>query len=433
MGVFLYWRSIDRKMDDVENIQQKIMKIRNRNKQKKNYTNIKLLPTIYDEENIDCSGSPILQLQVKPIPPPDLITLYNNGEDKIKKKSSETKDIKETKNTTTTTDYLISTYHYFFPVKEGATSAPEPAPFDPMNMSFWNLPCDFLNMDFYTNLISTLLEKQADYSKDPTDFNKKNDRAIIKSFFDQMIMILVAFVMTYNIYYFCFMYKWDCRHWGFVPGHGMYFGKKANGMVDFFLRDSRKPVFYCRLIYTTMYPMIFELLSVRKYKRLSFLFIFLFMLCFVFITAKHIGLSAHSFIVSGKINPLVMLIVLFSAFTGIFFTSQSDELDALTEGLKPKEGCDGKTISDELENFGFSQNVEKKENLIIIQLKKNIWILRKKLPTILIRINLNILTICNYSLMNIVLGLNQIENQKVVIIIILIVLLTLRVLLYQED
>lgn len=351
-------------MDDLENIQQKILKIRNRNKQKNNYTNIKLLPTIYDEDNnnnnIDCSGSSILPLQVNPIPPPDLITLYNNGEDKIKK-NKEIKEIKETvKNTTT--DYLLSTYHYFFPVKEGATgSDPAPAPFDPMNMSFWNLPCDFLNMDFYTNLISTLLEKQADYSKDPTDFNKKNDRAIIKTLFDQMIMILVAFVMTYNIYYFCFMYKWDCRHWGFVPGHGMYFGKKANDMVDFFLRDSRKPVFYCRLIYTTCYPMIFELLEVRKYKRLSFLFIFLFMLCFVFITSKHIGLSAHSFIVSGKINPLVVAIVMFSAFTGIFFTSKSDELDALTAGLKPKEGCDGKTISDELDNFGFSQNAEKKK------------------------------------------------------------------------
>ena len=54
-----------------------------------------------------------------------------------------------------------------------------------------------------------------------------------------------------------------------------------------------------------------------------------------------------------------MAIVLFSAFTGIFFTSQSDEMDALNSGLVPKEGCDGKTISDELDNFAFAQNKEK--------------------------------------------------------------------------
>lgn len=356
-------------MDDVEIIQQKMLKIRNRKKQKNNYTNIPLLPTIYDQEPytdiIDKDHSSIHpNLQIKPIPPPELISLYtpyidkgkeeNRDKDKEKKENRDKDKDKEKKK-----EYLLSIYKYWFPTKEGATSAPEPPPFDMTNMSFWNLPCNFLSMQFYTDLINGFLEAQADYSKDPDDSNKKKDRAIVQSLIDQLLMILLAFIMTFNVYYFIFMYRWDCRHWGYVPGHGMYFGKKANDMIDFFLRDSRKPVFLCRLIYTAMYPMLFKLLGVRKYKRISFLFIFLFMLCFVFITSKHLGLSAHAFVVSGKIEPLVMAIVLFSAFTGIFFTSQADEQAALNKGLVVKEGCDGKTVSDEVDDFGFKQNIEK--------------------------------------------------------------------------
>jgi hypothetical protein len=356
-------------MDDVEIIQQKMLKIRNRKKQKNNYTNIPLLPTIYDQEPytdiIDKDHSSIHpNLQIKPIPPPELISLYTPYTDKGKEENRDTDKDKEKKENREKDkekkkEYLLSIYKYWFPTKEGATGAPEPPPFDMTNMSFWNLPCNFLSMQFYTDLINGFLEAQADYSKDPDDSNKKKDRAIVQSLIDQFLMILLAFIMTFNVYYFIFMYRWDCRHWGYVPGHGMYFGKKANDMIDFFLRDSRKPVFLCRLIYTAMYPMLFKLLGVRKYKRISFLFIFLFMLCFVFITSKHLGLSAHAFIVSGKIEPLVMAIVLFSAFTGIFFTSQADEQAALNKGLEVKEGCDGKTVSDEVDDFGFKQNIEK--------------------------------------------------------------------------
>jgi hypothetical protein len=181
-----------------------------------------------------------------------------------------------------------------------------------------------------------------------------SNREIIQNTFNQTLMIVIAFIMTINVYYFVFMYKWNCPHFAYLPGHGMYFGFGKNEVdinmcFDFFLRDVRKPVLYCSYIYTVIYPYIFNFLGVRKYRRLCFVFIFLFMLCFVFITMKQIGLAAFSFVSSGKINPLVMVVVLISVFIGIFFTSQVNEDKALNAAIEArKNSCDTNTVSNEV-------------------------------------------------------------------------------------
>jgi hypothetical protein len=76
---------------------------------------------------------------------------------------------------------------------------------------------------------------------------------------------------------------------------------------------------------------------------------------------KDIGLSAFSFVSSGKINPLVMVIVLCSVVTGIFFTSQANEDKVLDDALAVRDagGCDVKTVSDFVFTFANQQRVAK--------------------------------------------------------------------------
>jgi len=367
--------------NDIDKVKQKIIKIRNRKRQKQNYNykNVSVLPTIYSSEldsELDSRFIP---------PPPELSALYNpynngifdNGlynANNSEKKDSETKaeekekigenkiEEKEKPNQNIF-KYLYSVYRYFIPVKEGATDS-SPPPLDLTNLSFWQIPCDFLNTNFYDNLIDRILKSCADYSVDGDDSKLKSDRELIQTTFNQMLMIGLAYIMAVNVYYFVFMYKWECARPGYLPGHGMYFGigkkeKDMNTMIDFFLRDVRKPVFYCSSIYTFLYPALFGLLGVSKYRRLCFVFIFVFMLCFVFITMKSIGLSAFSFISSGKINPLVILVVLCSVFIGIFFTNQANEDAILEEALKKRDDkenpCDLKTVTDDVIIFASEQ------------------------------------------------------------------------------
>ena len=366
--------------NDIEKVKQKIIKIRNRKRQKQNYNykNVPVLPTIYESE---------LDSKLDIPPPPELSMLYNpynngifdngifdNGllsekKEKIgekaepgeREKAGEKEKEKPIQNKIQ--NVFLSIYRYFIPVKEGATDS-SPPPLDLTNLSFWQIPCDFLNTKFYDNLIDKILKSCADYSVDSDESKLKSDREIIQTAFNQMLMIGLAYIMTINVYYFVFMYKWECARPGYLPGHGMYFGigkkeKDMNSMIDFFLRDVRKPVFYCSSIYTFLYPSLFGLLGVSRYRRLSFVFIFVFMLCFVFITMKNIGLSAFSFVSSGKINPLVVLVVLCSVFTGIFFTSQANEDAILEEALKKRDDkenpCDLKTVTDDVIIFASEQ------------------------------------------------------------------------------
>ena len=358
---------------EVEKIRKKINKIKKNRKKKQNqalvynYQNIAVIPTIYDiisSEKI----SDISNTIVTPLPPPKLQNLsydyvpFNSvvnetiieedGEQEDKKKKEEEEN------------WIIKTYQYWFPKQEGLSSKPNSNTppsndIDLMNLKFWSLPCNFLSSKFYTNIFAVLIEKTGKYEDTTIDQkNKTNDISLMQSFFDQMILIIVAYIMTINIYYFIFMYKWDCRHTAYVPKYGVYFGEYLNEFLDFFLKDTRGPVFYCQYIYTSLYPMIFNLLEVRKYKRLCFVFIFLFMLCFVFITGAQIGLSAHSFIVDGKINPLVTLIVLMSVFYGIFFADETKTDADLRAGLK--SSCsDSKAISTTLREFCNTENIEK--------------------------------------------------------------------------
>ena len=358
---------------EVEKIRQKINKIKKNRKKKQNqalvynYQNIAVIPTIYDiisSEKI----SDISNTIVTPLPPPKLQNLsydyvpFNSvvnetiieedGEQEDKKKKEEEEN------------WIIKTYQYWFPKQEGLSSKPNSNTppsndIDLMNLKFWSLPCNFLSSKFYTNIFAVLIEKTGKYEDTTIDQkNKTNDISLMQSFFDQMILIIIAYIMTINIYYFIFMYKWDCRHTAYVPKYGVYFGEYLNEFLDFFLKDTRGPVFYCQYIYTSLYPMIFNLLEVRKYKRLCFVFIFLFMLCFVFITGAQIGLSAHSFIVDGKINPLVTLIVLMSVFYGIFFADETKTDADLRAGLK--SSCsDSKAISTTLREFCNTENIEK--------------------------------------------------------------------------
>ena len=363
-------------MNDIDKVKQKLIKIRQRKKQKQNYnyTNVSILPTVYNDndEPLITDLQPLTNLNHTTPELSGFYNPYNNGiyDNNVvsvvdNKPLLKDKPLDKDK-TNIITSYLSSTYRYFFPVKEGATDS-SPPPLDLTNLSFWQLPCDFLNTKFYDDLIDRILRACADYDKDGNEENLKNDRAIIQTTFNQMLMVILAYIMAINIYYFVFMYKWDCPRLGYLPGYGMFFGlgkeaktaKAWNIIPEFFLRDIRKPVYYCSFIYTTLYPALFNLLGVSKYKRLCFIFIFLFTLCFVFITMKDIGLAAFSFVSSGKINPLVILIVLCSVFTGIFFTSQINEeavLDKALADARVVPPCNVQTVSDNVLAFTKLQN-----------------------------------------------------------------------------
>jgi hypothetical protein len=352
---------------EVEKIRQKMNRIKKNRKKKQNqacaynYKNVVIVPTIYDiissEKISDISNSNTI---ITPPPLPNLQNLLYNSNSYIPFNSVVEEQKPEKKEEEY--NWIIKTFQYWFPKQEGLTTTEKPPPgndVDLMNLKFWSLPCNFLSSKFYTNIFAVLIEKTSKY-EDTTDDqnNKKNDISLIQSFFDQLLLIIVAYIMTINIYYFIFMYKWNCIHFAYVPKYGVYFGEYLHDILDFFLKDTRGPVFYCQYIYTSLYPTIFTLLEVRKYRRLCFVFIFLFMLCFVFITGAQIGLSAHSFIVDGKINPLVTLIVLMSVFYGIFFADETKTDAYLKDGII--NSCtDSKAISTTLREFCNKENIEK--------------------------------------------------------------------------
>jgi hypothetical protein len=118
----------------MNDIKQKIRKIRNRKKHY-NYTNVPLLPTVYEGNELITDMPPLTNLNP---PTPDLSLLYtpyNNGilndnylsndpskEGELTKKKEDLTTEKDSKKE----NIFQKTYRYFFPVKEGATSGPPP-------------------------------------------------------------------------------------------------------------------------------------------------------------------------------------------------------------------------------------------------------------------------------------------------------------------
>ena len=352
---------------DIEKLEKKLKKIKRRNQKDNyyNYKNIELLPTIHENDVILPPSQPDISQLSFSISSPE-IDSYNrhslmNHSILNNTKPNVNLDSEKILGKNDIIDKISDYYHYYFPIKEGATSNSEPQQLDPMNIKFWNLPCDFLSIDFYTDLIAKVIRSLDNYDNDPNDTNFKNDKALIKSFFDQMIMIIVAFIMTFNVYYFVFMYNWDCCHGNYVPGYGIHFKGQFGTIVNFVIRDVRVPVFLCSYIYTYLYPSIFKLLQVSKYKRLSFLFIFLFMLCFVFITGQSISVSMHSFITNGKISPVVLLIVLVSVFIGIFFSKKAEAHTRLYTGLSKECSKEG-TIHENIIAFNIKEGEAWEDN-----------------------------------------------------------------------
>jgi hypothetical protein len=176
--------------EELEIIRQKIDKIKKNRKKKQilsqqqcyNYKNIEIIPTIYDvvssEKLLDMSSSIFIPQA------PDLHLLMRNGDgitssnyipfnfvgekergeeeegEKEKREEEKREEGEKKKN------IFSSIYNYWFPVQEGAVGNQDKSSsgdFDINKVQFWNLPCNFLSMDFYTNLFANLVENTETY------------------------------------------------------------------------------------------------------------------------------------------------------------------------------------------------------------------------------------------------------------------------------
>lgn len=172
----------------------------------------------------------------------------------------------------------------------------------------------------WTNAVNDMIKPM--YNNDTKD-NLKKDGKWVRKFFEHIMMIIVSVVMSYNIYYFVFMYDWNKSSMFYDPKNGgVYMDEDKYGipakMFNLVYNDAKTPIFYCSYIFTWFFPMFFDFLRITRYRRICYLFILLVSMCIVFVGSGSF-LKYIQGLIMGNIGPFVPIMVLFSAMSRILF------------------------------------------------------------------------------------------------------------------
>lgn len=151
--------------------------------------------------------------------------------------------------------------------------------------------------------------------------NSKWLQGLIFEFF----LVFFSYIITYNIYYFVFIYNWKAETPHFDPNKGFMFGGVFKSfMDDWLMRDIRYPMLVMGYVYSWLIPGIFKLIGVKPYPKLCFLIILLHTMIINFTQGPNAAMSVES-LLGGSPSILILVLNLVSCLGAFFDTSMSME------------------------------------------------------------------------------------------------------------
>jgi hypothetical protein len=206
---------------------------------------------------------------------------------------------------------------------------------DPANMAQTILPIkettDKIHSDFIelAKVIgyNDIYNKTLPYDKSLDQVWNENSLWLQNVLFE-FILVFISYIITYNIYYFSFIYHWEVSTAHFDPKQGFLFGGVLKSfMDDWLMRDIRYPMLFMGYLYSWLIPAFFNFIGVIHYPKLCFLIILLHTMIITFTQGPNAAMSLDS-LLSGSPSVLILLLNIASCF-GAFFNSSMTAENAL--------------------------------------------------------------------------------------------------------
>ena len=141
----------------------------------------------------------------------------------------------------------------------------------------------------------------------------------------EFFLVFFSYIITYNIYYFTFIYNWEAETAHFDPKQGFMFGGALKSfMDDWLMRDIRYPMLFMGYLYSWLIPAFFRFIGVIPYPKLCFLIILLHTMIITFTQGPNAAMSVES-LIGGSPSILILVLNLVSCFGAFFNTSMTIE------------------------------------------------------------------------------------------------------------
>jgi len=153
----------------------------------------------------------------------------------------------------------------------------------------------------------------------------KENSAWLQNLIFEFFLVFFSYIITYNIYYFSFIYNWEVETAHFDPKQGFMFGGVLKSfMDDWFMRDIRYPMLFMGYIYSWLIPAFFKFIGVTPYPKLCFLIILLHTMIIAFTQGPNAAMSVDS-LIGGSPSILILVLNIVSCLGAFFNTSMTVE------------------------------------------------------------------------------------------------------------
>jgi hypothetical protein len=153
----------------------------------------------------------------------------------------------------------------------------------------------------------------------------KENSKWLQSLIFEFFLVFFSYIITYNIYYYTFIYKWEVQTAHFDPKQGFMFGGVFKSfMDDWLMRDIRYPMLFMGYLYSWLIPAFFNLIGVIHYPKLCFLIILLHTMIITFTQGPNAAMSVDS-LLGGSPSILILALNIFSCLAAFFDTSMTIE------------------------------------------------------------------------------------------------------------
>ena len=172
------------------------------------------------------------------------------------------------------------------------------------------------------SLIATFFNQHTNLSEAQID---QHNADLLYGVVYEFILLCLSYVITYNIYYFSFIYKWDVKTAHYDPEQGFLFGGVFKSMVDdWLMRDIRYPMLFMGYFYSWLIPGFFRFIGVIRYPKLCFIIILLHTMVITFTQGANAAMSVDR-LLGGSPMSFVLLLNILSCLGAFFNTSLTAE------------------------------------------------------------------------------------------------------------
>ena len=140
----------------------------------------------------------------------------------------------------------------------------------------------------------------------------------LQNVFFEFFLVFFSYIISYNIYYFSFLYHWEVKTAHYDPEQGFLFGGVLKDFMDeWIMRDIRYPMLFMSYIYSWLIPKFFTVIGVISYPKLCFIIILLHTMIIAFTQGPNAAMSVQD-LIGGSPSSLLAFLNVCSCISSFF-------------------------------------------------------------------------------------------------------------------